>query len=427
MKLSKIKFSLPDPELALNVLSIFAISCLALFTALGGDFLVKQAVFFSVALFLVAITYKVFDLKFFHKYAVVIYFLNIGLLLLLKVFGTTVLGSQRWLRLGPLSLQPSEIAKVALIIFLSAWLSKRPIKNYYDIFRALLVVSIPAGLVVIQPDLGTTLVYIAISFGMLFWAGAKLIELAVMVSPLATAILASFGHKIIAYKHGQIDFALTVPLAIFLVALVIILVFYYRAWNSPWVSSAIFALLSFNILVMMFKSIAWGFLKEYQQKRLTIFLDPHQDPLGAGYHIIQSLYAIGSGGLFGKGLKSGDLTQGQFVPEQHTDFVFSSIGEELGFVGSLVLVLLYTWLCLNIINVAKESKDSFVSLICIGTFSMMFFHIFVNIGMNLSIMPITGVPLPFMSYGGSSMLVNLFLISLVMKGAKQVKRSFYSD
>ncbi len=174
---------------------------------------------------------------------------------------------------------------------------------------------------------------------------------------------------------------------------------------------------------MMFKSIAWGFLKEYQQKRLTIFLDPHQDPLGAGYHIIQSLYAIGSGGLFGKGLKSGDLTQGQFVPEQHTDFVFSSIGEELGFFGAIALVLLYTWLCLNIISVAKESKDRFVSFICIGTFSMMFFHIFVNIGMNLSIMPITGVPLPFMSYGGSSMLVNLFLISLVMKGAKQVKRS----
>jgi len=423
MKLSKIKFSLPDPELALNVLSIFAISCLALFTASGGDFLVKQAVFFSVALFLVAITYKIFDLSFFQKYAVVIYFLNIGLLLLLKVFGTTVLGSQRWLRLGPLSVQPSEIAKVALIIFLSAWLSKRPIKNYYDIFRALLVVSIPAGLVVIQPDLGTTLVYIAISFGMLFWAGAKLIELAVMVSPLVTAILASFGQKIISYQQGKIDFALTVPVAIFFVVLVFGLVIYYRAWSSPWVSSAIFVLLSFNILVMMFKSIAWGFLKEYQQKRLTIFLDPHQDPLGAGYHIIQSLYAIGSGGLFGKGLKSGDLTQGQFVPEQHTDFVFSSIGEELGFFGAIALVVLYTWLCLNIISVAKESKDRFVSFICIGTFSMMFFHIFVNIGMNLSIMPITGVPLPFMSYGGSSMLVNLFLISLVMKGAKQVKRS----
>jgi len=423
MKLSKIKFSLPDPELALNVLCIFAISCLALFTASGGDFLVKQAVFFSVALFLVAITYKIFDLSFFQKYAVVIYFLNIGLLLLLKVFGTTVLGSQRWLRLGPLSVQPSEIAKVALIIFLSAWLSKRPIKNYYDIFRALLVVSIPAGLVVIQPDLGTTLVYIAISFGMLFWAGAKLIELAVMVSPLVTAILASFGQKIISYQQGKIDFALTVPVAIFFVVLVFGLVIYYRAWSSPWVSSAIFVLLSFNILVMMFKSIAWGFLKEYQQKRLTIFLDPHQDPLGAGYHIIQSLYAIGSGGLFGKGLKSGDLTQGQFVPEQHTDFVFSSIGEELGFFGAIALVVLYTWLCLNIISVAKESKDRFVSFICIGTFSMMFFHIFVNIGMNLSIMPITGVPLPFMSYGGSSMLVNLFLISLVMKGAKQVKRS----
>jgi rod shape determining protein RodA len=180
--------------------------------------------------------------------------------------------------------------------------------------------------------------------------------------------------------------------------------------------------MSFNILVMMFKSIAWGFLKEYQQKRLTIFLDPYADPLGAGYHIIQSLYAIGSGGIFGRGLKNGDLTQGQFVPEQHTDFIFSSIGEEFGFVGAIILLLLYAWLCLNIINVAKESNDRFVSLVCIGTFSMLFFHIFVNIGMNLSIMPITGVPLPFMSYGGSAMLVNLFLVSLVMKGGEHTRR-----
>lgn len=397
-------------------------SCLALFTVVGGQFLLKQAMFFLLALVLVLITYKLFDFSFFQKYSSVIYFLNIGLLLLLKVFGTTVLGSQRWLKLGPLSLQPSEIAKVALIIFLAAWLSKRPIKNYYDILQALLVVSVPAFLVVIQPDLGTTLVYIAISFGMLFWAGAKLIELGAMVSPLVTAILSSLGHKVFVYKQGKLDFAITIPVLIFFVALLLVMVVYYRAWASPWVSSGIFLLMSFNVMVMMFKSIAWGFLKEYQQKRLTIFLDPYADPLGAGYHIIQSLYAVGSGGVLGRGLGKGDLTQGQFVPEQHTDFIFSSIGEEFGFLGTIVLLCLYAWLCLNIINVARETKDRFVSFVCIGTYSMLFFHIFVNIGMNLSIMPITGVPLPFMSYGGSAMLVNLFLVSLVMKGGAQLRR-----
>jgi rod shape determining protein RodA len=174
---------------------------------------------------------------------------------------------------------------------------------------------------------------------------------------------------------------------------------------------------------MIFKTTAWGLLKEYQQKRLTIFLDPYVDPLGAGYHIIQSLYAIGSGGFFGFGLKEGDMTQGQFVPEQHTDFIFSAIGEEFGFVGTLFTISLFVFLCIQLINRAKITNDKFSSLLCIGTLSMLLFHIFVNIGMNLSIMPITGVPLPFISYGGSALLVNLFLISLIIKTSSERKFS----
>ncbi len=378
-----------------------------------------------MAVLLVALSYRLFDLSFFQNYATVIYFLNIGLLIILKIAGTSVLGSQRWLKLGPLSIQPSEIAKICLIIYLAAWLAKHPIRNYWDILKTLFIVAVPAMLVLIQPDLGTTLVYIAICFGMLFWAGARLIELFILISPLITAILSSVGFKLFAYHHGNINFAITVPFLIFITALFFITVIYYQAWRSPAASSAIFGLLTCNLLVMTFKSIAWGLLKEYQQKRLTIFLDPYVDPLGAGYHIIQSLYAIGSGGLFGQGLMSGDLTQGNFVPEQHTDFIFSTIGEEFGFIGSALVLILYGILCTKIIHRAKIADDRFKSLMAIGTFSMLFFHIFVNIGMNLSVMPITGVPLPFFSYGGSSLVVDLFLVSLVVK-ASQSSKSYNS-
>lgn len=407
--------------LILAILGIFVIGLFALASAASGAFFLKQIIYALFSLILVFVLYRLLDLKFFQNNATIIYFLNIVLLILLKVLGTTILGSQRWLRLGPISIQPSEIAKVCLIIYLAAWLSRNPIRGYVDIVKTLALVAIPAGLVVIQPDLGTTLVYIAICFGMLFWAGAKLIELLILVSPLLTAIFSSFGKELMVYNYGSLHFALTIPFLIFIIALVVVSTIYYRAWRSPWISSGIFALLSFNLVVMIFKTIAWGFLKEYQQKRLTIFLDPYSDPLGAGYHIIQSLYAIGSGGFWGQGFRAGNLTQGRFVPEQHTDFIFSTIGEEFGFIGTILVVVLYGMICLHIITIAKNSENKFNALLSIGTFSMLFFHIFVNIGMNLSIMPITGVPLPFFSYGGSSLLVDLFLISLVVKSAKSTK------
>lgn len=416
------KINIADPELMLNVLMILTVSYVTLSSVVAGRFLFKQMAFSLIAFVIVYVSYKIFDLSFYFRYSLLIYFLNIALLLALKFFGHTVMGSQRWLKLGPLSLQPSELAKVALIIFLAAWLSKRPIKSYWDIFQTLALVSVPAALVLIQPDLGTTLVYIAISFGMLFWAGAKIIELLILVSPLVTAILSSFGYKLMEYHNGRIDFALTVPALVFLVFLFVAVTIYYKAWTSPWLSSGVFALLSFNAVVVVFRTIAWGLLREYQQKRLTIFLDPYVDPLGAGYHIIQSLYAIGSGGFIGQGLKNGDLTQGQFVPEQHTDFIFSGLGEEFGFIGTFLLLALFAWLCINIINRARFVKDRFVSLLAIGIFSMFIFHIFINVGMNLSLMPITGVPLPFMSYGGSALLVDMFLISLIIKGVNLKSR-----
>lgn len=411
------KFNVPDKLLIVSLAGILCCGFLALSSAASGAFFLKQFVFLCISIGVVFVISK-FDFEFYQSFAMPIYWLNIGLLIFVKFFGTSVMGSQRWIHLGPINVQPSEIAKICIIITLAAWLAHKPIKNYWDIFVALFIVGLPAGLVFIQPDLGTTLVFIAISFGMLFWAGANMTQLLILVSPLATAIFSSIGHKVFTYE-GSFSFSITVPVIIFLALLFIVTSIHYKVWQCPWKTSGVFLFMFLNSTILIIRPLLWGLLKDYQQKRLTIFLDPTQDPLGAGYHIIQSLYAIGSGGFLGRGLKAGELTQGNYVPEQHTDFIFSAIGEEFGFIGSILLLVFYAIMCLRVIRLAQTCNDSFKSLILIGVFSMFIFHIFVNIGMNLSLMPITGVPLPFMSYGGTSLLVDLFLISLAIKVSQE--------
>lgn len=413
--LEKTLSKVPDSQILYLVLALVFCGFLVQATAASGAYLFKQALYFLIAFGVCIFIYQRIDIDKYHRLAPIIYWLNIALLVVLKIFGSTTMGAQRWLKLGPVSLQPSELAKICLIIVLAAWLSKRPINNYYDIMKAASIVALPAAFVLLQPDLGTTLVYIAISLGMFFWAGASITQLLVLISPLITAICASVGPKIFRYQNMGMDISLTVAALVFVLILVVAVFSYYQVWRDPWRMFGVFVLLAVNIGAVLARPFLWDLLKEYQQKRLTIFLDPHSDPLGAGYHIIQSLYAIGSGGFLGKGFHNGELTQGNFVPEQHTDFAFSSIGEEIGLLGTLAVVVLYTFLCLKIIQTASRSHNQFNSLISIGIVSMFLFHIFVNIGMNLSLMPITGVPLPFISYGGTSMLVDLFLMVLVMK------------
>lgn len=408
-------------QMIYSVVVLLAMGLLTLFSVSGGDFWMKQAIYAGLAAFIVFLIFRLLDLKFFQDFSWLFYVVNIVLLIALKFLGTTILGSQRWIKLGPLSIQPSEFAKVFLIIFLAAWLSKYPIKNFMDIVKALVLISVPSLLVLIQPDLGTTLVYIAICFGMLYWAGARLLELLILISPILAAICSALDPVLFSYEGGVINFQITLPLVIFIVIFFGSLYVFFKAWTSPWLSLMVFSLFATNIFAVVFRELVWGLLKEYQQKRLTIFLNPYADPLGAGYQFIQSIYAIGSGGLTGKGIKAGELTQGEFVPEQHTDFIFSAIGEEYGLIGAAIVLVLFSIVLLNLVRIAELSKSSFVSLLAIGVFSMQFFHVFVNIGMNLSVMPITGVPLPFMSYGGSAMLVNIFLISLVLLGARREK------
>ncbi len=302
------------------------------------------------------------------RYASIIYWANVALLAVVMISGRAALGAQRWLGLphptkGPVFIQPSEFAKLAIIITLAYLLARQgKIKSWVDFVPAGIHAGIPMLLILLQPDLGTSLVFIAIVVGMLFMAGAPILKMATI-----------FGGGFLA------------------------------AATLIWVE--------ITYLLPMGKEFP---LKAYQLRRLVIFLDPEQDKLGDGYHIIQSKIAIGSGGIFGKGLFFGTQNQLNFLPEQHTDFIFSVIGEEMGFIGGAILLVLFFFVISRAVRVSGLAKDQFGMLIAAGVGSMLFFHVLVNIGMTIGVMPVTGIPLPFVSYGGSSMLTNSIAIGMLL-------------
>jgi rod shape determining protein RodA len=281
-----------------------------------------------------------------------LYVANLGMLAAVLVVGRSSLGAQRWIPLGPLGqFQPSEIAKLVIVITLAKHMADRPgpYRSIRDLLPFLGHVALPMFLIFRQPDLGTALVYGAIFAGMLYAGGARRRDLAGLAAGAC----------------------LLLP-------------------------------------------VLWHLLKEYQRRRLMVFLDPSLDPLGSGYGIIQSKIAVGSGMTWGKGLFAGTQNVLQFVPEHHTDFIFSVVGEELGFVGSLLLLALFlVWLWRGV-RTAAVARDRFGALAAAGIVSMVAFHVFVNVGMTVGIMPITGIPLPFISYGGSALMTMLWATALLL-------------
>ncbi len=307
--------------------------------------------------------------------------------------GTTVNGAQSWVMIGSLSIQPAEFAKLGAIITLAATLHERTANTIPVMLQSLIIVAVPWFLVLAQPDLGTALVFGAITLGMLYWANARLGWLMLLLSPLVSAIL--FNVYLPAW------FAWT-ALSVF------------AAWRSiPWRWHGAFIAATVSLLGGKLGDILWNVLKPYQRDRVTLFLDPDKDPLGGGYHLIQSRIAIGAGGLWGKGLSQGTQTQLNFIPEQHTDFIFSAVGEEMGFVGAIAVLILYWLICLRLVIIAQNAKDNFGSLLAIGVLSMIVFQVMVNIGMTIGLAPITGIPLPWLSYGGSALLTNFIAVGLV--------------
>ncbi|MCQ2358536.1 MAG: rod shape-determining protein RodA [Phascolarctobacterium sp.] len=310
----------------------------------------RQSMFMTVGMILVIASLFV-DYRAIKQYDRYIYGFNMLLLLAVMFVGKTQLGAQRWISIGSFQFQPSEFSKVFLIICLAAFVEKRlnnlmEFKDYLPIF---IYIFFPFILVMKQPDLGTSLTFIAILISVIFVAGFK-------------------------YK-----------------------------W---------FAMCGAAFVAMM--PLFWMVLKDYQKNRILTFLDPGRDPFGRGYHVIQSKIAIGSGGLTGHGWLNGTQSQLNFLPENHTDFIFAVAGEEFGLVGTCIIIVLYSIVIWRSVMIALNADDDFGALLATGVTGMFMFHILVNIGMTAGVMPVTGVPLPFLSYGVSSLITNLMLVALLL-------------
>jgi rod shape determining protein RodA len=272
---------------------------------------------------------------------------------------------------------------------------------------ALTVTALPWILVFIQPDLGTSLVFGAITLAMLYWANCNPGWLVLFVSPLVATIL---FHLVLPAWLGW-------SLAMGLIA------WFTLPWR--WFSTVLAT--AINLVSGKLGDMVWSLLKDYQKDRLVLFLDPDKDPLGGGYHLIQSRIAIGAGQLWGQGWGHGTQTQLNFIPEQHTDFIFSAVGEEWGFVGAMVVIVAYWLICFRLVIIAQNAKDDFGSLLVIGVLAMILFQVAINIGMTIGLAPITGIPLPWLSYGRSALLTNFIALGMVESVANFRHRLKFTD
>ena len=343
-----------DYTLLISVTLLSVISVLVMYSTDGGEILfhtknhfLKLAVFFPLMIFV-----ALFNIKFWHNFSYIIYFIVMLLLIYVSFFGIKASGSQRWMDVYFFVLQPSELMKIAIIMCLAKYYHRLKVENvnsFTSITIVLSVIIIPTIFVVSQPDLGTSIL-IALSGLIILWLG---------------------GVKIKYFMYSFITFLISLPFII-------------------------------------------SFLKPYQKLRILTFLDPDRDPLGAGYQIIQSKIAIGSGGLDGKGFLKGTQSYLDFLPEKHTDFIFTLFSEEFGFVGSVGLLILYSIIIFRIIRIGSISRSNFARLFCFGYAFAIFIYIVVNLSMVLGLLPIVGSPLPIMSYGGSSMLATMIGFGIVL-------------
>ena len=370
----------------------------------------RQLIWLGLGVLLVAVVFRV-SYRLLEWAAPGVYVIAIILLLLTLVIGTgagTASGTKSWLAVGGIRLgQPAEFAKLAAILMMARYLSafKEPPNSVRALIVPSLIAGLPAVLVLAQPDLGSAIVFAGILFLMLFWAGVRPFLLLLLASPVVSLLLAG---------NTQLWGAWMVAL---FVALLVGRAFLSEAVTIYLVNSA----------MGVFALTLWNRLAPHQRLRLTTFLNPELDPSASGYQAIQSKVAVGSGGWFGNGLTQGPQKRLAFLPEQHTDFIFSVVGEELGFIGVLVALSLFFLLMLVLLRIARRATDAFASLVVFGILSLILTHVFENVGMTVNVTPITGIPLPFFSYGGSFLLVCSVAIGLALRAGWDGRQAGYAD
>ncbi|MFZ2322945.1 MAG: rod shape-determining protein RodA [Ignavibacteriaceae bacterium] len=389
----KFNFGLFIPMLILFLFGLAAIySSTFNHPTASGNFQ-KQVIWGIASLIIFFITYSL-PTNTFKSITIPTYLFSLFLLIVVVVIGRKVSGARSWLDLGPFGFQPSEIAKIGTILAMSSYLSRQntDIDSFKDILISLTIGFIPVAFILLEPDMGTAIVFVGFILTLIFWKGISLFGLFIVLSPGFVAVSSLFGFY---YSLAAL-------------LIVIVLLFLFR--KDLFFSGSIFAL---NLAAGFFADFLYNALSPHQQKRIQSFIDPNTDPLGAGYNTIQAKVAIGSGGFWGKGFLQGNQTQLQYIPEQWTDFIYCVIGEEFGFIGSILILVLFFYLFLRILKIASTTKDEFLSLVMVGILSVFIIHFLVNIGMVVGILPVIGIPLPFVSYGGSSLIVNMFMLGII--------------
>ena len=367
--------------------------------AMHGTHFARQLIWLGAGLMVMltafAIPFRMFESLAFASYAVCLIMLVV--VLMLPARGET----QRWFIVGPLAIQPSEFTKVAVILVWARILSthRADPNKLHTLIPVFILFIVPFLLVLKQPDLGTAMVFAGIVLPVLFWRGFRGLHILFLLSPIVSSILIIYGENV---THNPW------PFGIFIV-LILIVAYLRRAFLVESIS-----LVVANVGIGLFLPALWAHLKPYQQRRVTNFLDPDSDKLGAGWQVIQSKIAIGSGGFGGKGYLEGTQKALEYLPAKHTDFIFSVLGEELGFVGAFAVLVLFAILITRALMIAQKTKSEFAATLCVGIAAYFAFQVFVNIGMTSGIAPVAGIPLPFVSYGGSSMLVSCFLVGLLL-------------
>lgn len=348
------------------------------------------AIALTVATVVVHLPYRLFDAG-----AYLFYLLAVGLLVAVLMFGVTRMGATRWFSFGPINVAPADVAKLALIFTLARFFAytKLPPASKRRLALSLMLTTVPMMLILKQPDLGTSLTLPVVLFALWFWSGLSPLYLLLIISPIISLVAAS--HWL----------AWSVYFGVLLTVLIL---------SKPGLGFGFVTVVA-NLAFGMVTPFVWNRLEDYQKMRIISFLDPSQDPRGAGYQIIQSKIAIGSGGIWGKGFLAGSQTKLDFLPERHTDFVFSVLGEEFGLWGSLIVLALFAYVFYRGIRIAAKARSRFLSYVAFGAVAIIFFQFLVNIGMTLGLMPVTGVPLPFLSYGGTSLVLTWVLVALLVK------------
>ncbi len=383
---------------------------------------IKQIVWGGTGIILM-LAMALYDYRRSERYLPYLYAFFAGLLILTRVLGARVNGARSWLGFGGFGIQPSEFCKIVFIMFISFYYEKskneEPLRRF---IKACIILCIPMGLILVQPDLGTASVYIPIFLVISFMAGVPLrYILLVLLGGIATVVFAMipFWQDFIAQKQYSVIRILTsdklrllVTLTCGIVAIIGIIgkIFFRENKYYYWIAY-VFGILC---VALIFSKVFAHVLKDYQIKRLLIFLDPSIDPMDAGWNIRQSKIAIGSGSWFGRGYLRGTQSHLRFLPQQSTDFIFSILAEEFGFFGCMMVYFFYFVILIRTIYIIKVTSNSFGVYIASGILAMFFFHFMVNVGMVMGIMPITGIPLLFLSYGGSSLWTAMMCIGLLM-------------